>query len=179
MISVAYAAEAAQHAEEAGAFYMDAHFWVYVSFILVVGYLFKPVFKAATVALDARALAIKTRLEEAAKLREDSQAALVLYQRKQREALKEAEEIIASAKAEAEALAKQAEKDLAASLARREQQAVERIAQAEAQALREVQSLAVDVAIEAARSVLASSISGAQSAALIDAAITDLNGKLH
>ena len=178
LISVAQAAEEA-HAEEAVIFYQDPHFWVYIAFILVVGLLFKPVFAAAASALDARALGIKTRIDEAQKLHEDAQEALALYKRKQRDALKDAEDIVAGAKAEAEALAAQAAKDLSAALARREQQALDRIAQAEIQALREVQSVAVDVAIEAARAVLAKTLSGDAATQLVEGAIKELPAKFH
>jgi F-type H+-transporting ATPase subunit b len=104
---------------------------------------------------------------------------LATYQRKQRDAMKEAEEIIAHAKAEAERLAQQAARDLEVSMKRREQMALDRIAQAEAQALKEVQNLAIDVAIGAARKVIGESLSPAQTALLVDNAITDLSGKLH
>ena len=180
MISVAYAAaEHAEHAEELGPFYMDPHFWVYVAFIVVVGFLFKPVFASATKALDNRAAAIKARIDEAQKLREDALEALALYQRKQKEAVKEAQEIVAKAKADAEVLAAQAAKDLEAALARREQQALDRIAQAEAQAQREVLSVAVDVAIEAARQVLSKNLTGDVATGLVDNAIKELAVKLH
>ncbi len=177
MISVAYAADAAGAAH--GAFYQQAHFWVDVSFILVVALAFKPVSRAIAAALDARSAKIKSRLDEAHKLREEAQEMLATYQRKQRDAMKEAEEIIAHAKAEAERLAKQAAKDLEASMKRREQMAMDRIAQAEAQAVKEVQNLAVDVAIGAAQKVIGDSLSAAQTGALVDNAIKDLPGKLH
>ncbi|CAA7622916.1 F0F1 ATP synthase subunit B [Magnetospirillum sp. UT-4] len=176
MISVAYAADAANHAVP---FYQDAAFWVAVAFFLVLYLLYKPVSRGLGAALDARALKIKARLDEAARLREDSQEMLATYQRKQRDAMREAEEIIAHAKAEAERLAAQAAKDLDASLKRREAMAMERIAQAEAQAMKEVQNLAVDVAIAAAREVLAQSITADQAGALVESAIKDLPAKLH
>ncbi|MCR6631011.1 MAG: F0F1 ATP synthase subunit B [Magnetospirillum sp.] len=177
MISTAFAAEAGH--EAAGAFYTNPHLWVYLAFVLVVGFAFKPVFRAVTAALDGRAAKIKARLDEAHKLREDAQEMLATYQRKQRDAMKEAEEIIAHAKAEAERLSKQAAKDLEESVKRRETQALERIAQAEAQALKEVQNVAVDVAVNAARDVLAQSVTEAQKSALADAAIADLSRKFH
>jgi F-type H+-transporting ATPase subunit b len=177
MISVAYAADAAHAAH--GAFYQQAHFWVDVAFILVVALAFKPVSRAIAAALDARSAKIKARLDEAHKLREEAQEMLATYQRKQRDAMKEAEEIIAHAKAEAERLAKQAAKDLEVSMKRREQMAMDRIAQAEAQALKEVQNLAVDVAIGAAQKVIGESLSGAQTGALVDNAIKELPTKLH
>ncbi|MGE4278897.1 MAG: F0F1 ATP synthase subunit B [Magnetospirillum sp.] len=180
MISVAYAAEAAHDAaHHAGPFYTEAAFWVGVAFFVVVGLAFRPVVRALGAGLDARAAKIKARLDEAARLREEAQEMLATYQRKQRDAMKEAEEIIAHAKAEAERLAAQAAKDLEASLKRREVQAMDRIAQAEAAALREVQNVAVEVAVSAARQVLASSISADQAAKLVDGAIAELPQKLH
>ena len=180
MISSAFAAEAAEHGHEAaGPFYTDPHFWVAVAFFLVVGFAWKPVSRAIGAALDARAAKIRARLDEAHKLREDAQEMLATYRRKQRDAMKEAEEIIAHAKAEADRLAEQAAKDLEEVLARREKAAIERIAQAEANAIREVQDLAVDVAINAARQMLAQSITADQAGKLVDGAIEELPRKLH
>jgi F-type H+-transporting ATPase subunit b len=177
MISTAYAAGAgaAAHAP----FYTEPHVWVNIAFFLVVALAFKPVSRAIAAALDARAAKIKSRLDEAHKLREEAQEMLATYQRKQRDAMKEAEEIIAHAKAEAERLAQQAAKDLEASMKRREQMAIDRIAQAEAQALKEVQNLAVDVAIGAAQRMIGESLSAAQTTSLVDKAISDLSAKLH
>lgn len=177
MISTAFASEAAHAA--ASSPLENPHTWVYLAFVLVVGFAFKPVFNAIGTGLDGRAAKIKARLDEAHKLREDAQELLATYQRKQRDAMKEAEEIIAHAKAEAERLSQQAAKDLEEALKRREAQALERIATAENQALREVQNLAVDVAINAARVVMAQSVTEAQKTALVDAAIADLPRKLH
>ena len=185
MISSAFAAAAehgaavAEHAAHHGPFYTEAHFWVDVAFILVVALAYRPVSRAIGAGLDARAAKIKARLDEAHKLREEAQEMLATYQRKQRDAMKEAEEIIAHAKAEAERLAKQAAKDLEVSMKRREQMALDRIAQAEAQAVKEVQNLAVDVAIGAAQKVIGDSMNAAQTTQLVDAAIKDLPGKFH
>lgn len=177
MISTAFAATHDAHA--AVPFYANAAFWVGLSFFVVVALAFKPVMRAMAAALDARALKIRARLDEAHKLREDAQEMLALYQRKQRDAMKEAEDIIAHAKSEAERLSAQAAKDLEETLKRREAQAMDRIAQAEAQALKEVQNLAVDVAVEAARRVLTESVTAAQASALVDGAIQELPKKFH
>lgn len=179
MISVAFAAEHAADMHHAVPLYANPAFWVGVAFFLVVALAAKPVGRALGAALDARAAKIKDRLDEAARLRDEAQEMLATYQRKQRDAMKEAEEIIAHAKAEAERLSKQAAIDLEEQVKRREQQAVERIAQAEAQAMREVQNLAVDVAINAAQQVLATSINLDQANVLLDNAIQELPRKLH
>lgn len=179
MISIAFAAEHGADAAHAVPFYADAAFWVGVAFFVVLFLAIRPVGRALTAALDGRTAKIKARLDEAARLREDAQELLATFQRKQRDAMKEAEEIIAHAKVEAERLSKQAAKDLEDALKRREHQALERISMAEAQALKEVQNLAVDVAINAARAVMIQSVSEAQKSALVDAAIQDLPRKFH
>jgi F-type H+-transporting ATPase subunit b len=159
--------------------FSNPEFWVALAFVLVVLLTFKKVAAAVTSGLDARAAKIRTQIEEARKLREDAQALLADYQRKQREAMAEAEKIITSAKAEAARLKVQAEKDLEHALARRKEQALERIAQSEAQALAQVRNTAVDVALAAAQAVLAKNLDGAKRDALTEKAIGDLAGKLH
>ncbi|MFD2233726.1 F0F1 ATP synthase subunit B [Phaeospirillum tilakii] len=177
MISSAYAAtEAAAHA---GPFYTEAHFWVNVAFLLVIGLAWRPVARAIAAALDARSAKIKARIDEALRLREEAQELLATYQRKQRDAMREAEEIIAHAKAEAERLSRQAAQDLEQQMKRREQMALDRIAQAEAQALREVQNAAVDVAIGAATRVIGDTLTPAQRGKLVDESIKVLPGKLN
>ncbi len=179
MIATAAAAAAAPDAAAEAAFYLDPHFWVGVAFALVVVLIYRPVSRGIVAALDARAAKIKSRLDEAFTLREDAQEMLATYRRKQRDAAKEADDIIAHARAEAERLAEQHARDLEESVKRREKMAMDRLAQAEAQAIKEVQDLAVEVAVDAARRVLAQTITAEQAASLVDGAITDLAHKLH
>ena len=177
LIAAEQAAEhAAQHSES---FFGSPETWVALAFIVVVGGAAKPVFKALTAGLDARAAKILGRLQEAAQLKTESQALLAEYQRKQAEALKDAEDIIAHAKAEAQRLAEQASKDLGESLKRREQQALDRIAQAEASAVKEVRDRSIDLAIAAAESLLVQQVQGIEASNLVQQAIQDLPNKLH
>ena len=87
MISTAFAAAAehgaavAEHAAHHGPFYTEAHFWVDVAFILVVALAYRPVSRAIAAGLDARAAKIKSRLDEAHRLREEAQELLATYQR--------------------------------------------------------------------------------------------------
>lgn len=158
----------------------DPTFWVlvaFVAFFALVAYLKVPGKLGAQ--LDERAVRIRRELDEAEKLHQDAQHLFAEYQRKQRNALREADEIIAAAQAEAKLLVKQTETELTASLERRRRQAEDRIAQAEKQALQEVRNTAVDVAIAAAGQVLASTLQGPAAAAQIDRAISDVKAKLH
>jgi F-type H+-transporting ATPase subunit b len=157
----------------------NSNFWVSIAFIVFVVLAFRPAAKAMTAAFDGRAERIRKELEDAARLREDAQKTLADYQRRQRDALQEAEAIIAQARAEAERMRIRATADLEQQMARREQQALDKIAQAEANALAEVRDLAVDVAIAATRTLLADGLNGAAADKLVDDAIGELATKLH
>ena len=160
-------------------FLRDPEFWILVAFVAVIVLLWKPAGRAVTKALDDRAEKIRIDLDRAAKLRTDAQALLTEYQQKQRDALKEAEAIMAQAKADAERLQAQAAADLDAALKRREQMALQRIAQAEQQALAEVRAAAVDIAIAATGKLLTEKLDAAKQDALVDSAIKELQGKLN
>ena len=157
----------------------DPEFWVLVAFVSVIALTFKPAKRALLTALDDRADKIRTDLERAARLHKDAQALLTEYRQKQKDALKEAEAIVAQAKAEAERLSAQAAKDLDAALKRREQMALQRIAQAEQQATAEIRAAAVDIAIAAAGKLLSEKLDAGRQDALIDSAIKELQGKLN
>jgi F-type H+-transporting ATPase subunit b len=157
----------------------EPEFWVAVAFFAFIALAWRPLAKMVTAALDDRSSKIRLDLERAAKLREEAQALLADYQKKQRDALKDAETILASAKAEAERLSAQAATDLENSLKRREQLALQRISQAEQQALAEVRAAAVDIAIAAAGKLLTDKLDAGRQDALVEDAIKELQGKLN
>lgn len=158
----------------------DANFWVLISFSLFVGaMLYFGVPALITAALDKRADDIKNELDEARALREEAQQVLASYQRKQRDAEKEAEAIIEQAQAEAERLAIETQTAVTEQVARRTQQAEEKIGRAEAQALEEVRAIAADVAVSAARQIIEEKLDGAKAAQLIDKSIAEVKDKLH
>lgn len=157
----------------------DAEFWVALAFVVIVLAALKPVLRTVNAALDTRANLIRAQIEEAKKLREDAQALLADYQRKQRDAMAEAEQIIAQAKIDAARLKVEAEQDLVQSVERRKQQALERIAQSEAQAVAEVRNTAIDVALAAAEQLIRQNLTTPQKETLADHAITELAKRLN
>ena len=159
--------------------FSDPEFWVALVTLGVVVMFYKPVMKNVGTALDGRAAKIRAQIEEARKLREEAQALLSDYQRKQRDAMAEADKIITAARTEASRLKLEAEKDLEFSIERRKQQALDRIAQSEAQALAQVRNTAIDVALTAAEKLIQSSLDPARKQALADTAITDLPARLN
>ena len=160
-------------------FYASTSFIVTVAFVMFFVFFGKKLFIAVGAMLDDRSDAIKFELDEAARLREEAQDMLADYERKQHEALAEAENIVAAARSEAERLGVEAAKQLESSLKRSEQMAKDRIAQAEAQALQEVRSVAIDVALEATAKILAEDVSGAKAKELINGSIGELGKKLN
>ena len=154
-------------------------FWVAVAFLILVGAGFKKVRDALTAALDGRAAKIKAQLDEAQSLREEAQALLAEYQRKQHGAEAEAQAFIEHAKTEAARSRDQAQADLEKAIERREQQALEKIEQAEAAALKEVRDQAVDLAIAATAKLLSENVAAEKGDALVDEAIAELPEKLH
>jgi len=156
-------------------FYLDASFWVAVCLILFFAALiWKGVHKAIGSSLDERASKIESELEEARRLREEAQALLASYHRKQKEAEQLAEDIIIKARKDAETMADQARKDLQERLERRASLAEAKIANAEAQALSDVKAQAAQMAIDAAQKLLTSNMSAANHTALVKKGIDSL-----
>ena len=157
----------------------NPEFWVLVAAVVFVAAVWKRARQSVIGSLDARATRISAELEAALNLREEAERTLAEYQEKQREAAAEAEAIIAHAKAEAERIAAQSMRDLEEALRHREVLAQERIAQEQAKAIAEIRTIAVDVAMSAARQVIAASLDDRRGAALIDDAIAVLPRQLH
>ena len=157
----------------------DVEFWIALAFIVAVVVLIKKAAPGITGGLDARATRIKDEIEEAKRLRAEAEATLADYQRKQRDALAEAQAIVARAKEDAERIGREAEAELDAALKRREASTLDKIAQAEAKALAEVRNVAVDVAIETTRLLLQETLDKARGSKLIDDAIEELPKRLH
>jgi F-type H+-transporting ATPase subunit b len=154
-------------------------FWVAVGFFILIAAVARPLGRIIAKGLDARAERIRNSLDEAARLREEAQHMLAEYQRKQRDAAKEVEAILAHARDEARRSTEEGQAKLEATLARREQMAMDKIAQAEADALQQVRDTTVDIAIAATRALITERLDEATAARLADAAITELPGKLH
>ena len=167
-------------AAEGTAFFLDSRFWVLVPLILFFAFLlWKGVHKSIAASLDARAETIRGELDEARRLREEAQALLASYHRKQKEAEEQAEQIVAQARRDAEAMAAQSRKDLSERLERRTQLAEEKIANAEVQALTEVRARAADLAVEAAEKIMRENMSAANHKSLVAEGIKQIGKSLN
>jgi F-type H+-transporting ATPase subunit b len=158
----------------------NTNFVVLLGFLAFVGLLvYLKVPGKITGMLDARAVAIKAEIDEARALREEAKSILATYERRHKEVQDQAERIVSSAREEALAAAKQAKDELKRSIARRLAAATDQIASAEAAAIRQVREQAVTVAVAAAGDVLARQMTADAASSSIDAAIAQVEARMH
>jgi F-type H+-transporting ATPase subunit b len=161
-------------------FELDAEFWVAVAFVVFLGGLiYLGVHEMMVRMIDQRRDRIKRELDEALRLKEEAQALLAQYQRKQREAVEEAAAIIAGASAEAERMMAEAKAKMEEFIARRNKMAETKIAQAEAQAVADVRAAAAEAAVSAAEKILTQIVKGEVADRLIVKGIDDVKAKLN
>lgn len=160
-------------------FLHEAETWAALATVIFVILAARPVMRALGKMLDERSAQIRSDLADAEKLRGEAEKLLADYQRRQRQALKEAEGILAHAKDEAERIRKESAANIETALKRRERQALEKIAQAETQAVAEVRNQAVSLAVLGAQKALASGLDAARAGSLIDQSVAELERRLH
>ena len=161
-------------------FELDAEFWVAVAFVVFIGGLiYLGVHEMMVNYIDQRRDRIKAELDEALRLKEEAQALLAQYQRKQREAEQEAAAILAGATAEAERMMAEAKTRMEEFIARRGKMAESKIAQAEAQALADVRAAAAEAAVSAAEKILTQTVKGEVADRLIVKGVEDAKTKLN
>jgi F-type H+-transporting ATPase subunit b len=159
---------------------LDAEFWVAVAFVVFLGGLiYLGTHEMLLKFIDQRRDRIKADLDEALRLKEEAQALLAQYQRKQREAEQEAAAIIAGATAEAARMMTEAKAKTEEFVARRSKMAETKIAQAEAQALADVRAAAAEAAVGAAEKILTQLVKGDVAERLVVKGIDDVKTKLN
>jgi F-type H+-transporting ATPase subunit b len=158
----------------------EAEFWVAAAFVIFLGVLgYFRVHKLVLSSIDERRERIKAELDDARRLKSEAEALLAQYKRKQQEAEREAEAIVASAQNEAQRMAAEAEVKLEEFVARRTKMAEGKIAQAEAQALADIRAAAADAAVAAAEVILNRTVDGKVADGIIARGIGDFEGKLN
>jgi F-type H+-transporting ATPase subunit b len=159
---------------------LEAETWVAVAFFIFVGGLaYLRVHKMIVDSLDQRGARIRAEIEEAGRLKIEAEALLAESKRKLAEADREAEGLVAGARAEAERLALEAKGKLEELVSRRTKIAEAKIAQAEAQALADVRAAAAEAATRAAGTILTRTVKGKLAEALIDKGVEELKSKLN
>ncbi|MBB2969975.1 F0F1 ATP synthase subunit B [Mesorhizobium sp. RMAD-H1] len=159
---------------------MDATFWAFVALVIFIGIIiYLKVPKVLARSLDERAERIKSELDEARRLREEAQQLLAEYQRKRKEAEKEAGDILTAAEREAKALLEDAKAKTEDYVTRRNKLAEQKIAQAEAEAINEVRSSAVEIAVAAAGRLIADKLDQKTAGELFKQSVGEVKSRLN
>lgn len=136
------------------ALFQDTHIWYLFSFIIFCAIAYKMGRHHVMNKLDSHISHVQSELEQAENLRVEAQELLAQYQRKQRNAIKDADEIIENAKKSAEEIRKNAEQDLDQQIARKNAQLEARLKRMEQNAIDDMQHYASELAIQATREII-------------------------
>ena len=160
-------------------FFENPDIWLTFSFLIFCFILLKFGKNAFMSILDRRINDIRTELKVSENLRVEAQELLAQYQRKQRDAEKEAEDIIAKAEQSALQIRKKAEEELSETLKRKEQQLHDRLRQMEETAIQEIREHASNLAVEATAQIIIEKIGKKESDKLLDSSIKQAAQNLH
>lgn len=157
----------------------DTGLWMAISFALFMFIAYKLGKKSVIGGLDGRIEEIKSEIETAERLRVEAQELLAQYQRKQRDAEKEADAMIQEAKKQAKQITKTAETDLAELMERREAQLAERLRRLEENAIADLQNHAAELAVAATTEMIVQTLDEKTNAKLNEETIKSLSKHLN
>lgn len=150
----------------------DSNFWVLISFLIFMGIAYRYGRGAFLGMLDNKISAIKTELQQAEMLRLEAQDLLAEYQRKHKDAMQEAKDIIENARAHAEDIRKKAEEDAKHTAQRREEQLRLKLERIEQNARQDIEAYTAKLSIDAAREILAKNMDSKTDKQLIAKTLT-------
>ncbi len=153
--------------------------WLTFSFLIFVWIVYSKGKGFIVSALDKKIDAIRTEFSEAENMRIEAQELLAQYQRKQNEANKEADQIIAHAKAHADEIVKSAEKDLLALVKRRERQLEDKLLHMRVSAENEIRQRATGLVLEATKHIIEQTISSDHEKKLLKSSLDQIPSQIH
>ena len=153
---------------------MTSTFWFLVAFVLFFVFFGRAIWQAATAGLDSRSRQIEEDIEEAMRVRDEAQAALIDIKNKHLQAEQHAEEIMEHARVEAERLRSETSKELDEFLLHREELVEQRIKYAEKEAIKDIRDSAIRLAIDASEKILSKAVSPDADKKIVDRAIEEL-----
>jgi F-type H+-transporting ATPase subunit b len=159
----------------------EAEAWVLIGlliFLAIVIFVAKAP-KAVAGMLDAKTKAIRSDLDEAARIREEAERLLTELRAERAKAEQDAKTMLEQAQVQARQFEVDAKAKLEESLKRRQAMTERKIADAERRAMDDVRAAAADMAVQMAEQVLANRLSGTTSDPLVDRAIAQLGAKLQ
>ena len=150
-------------------------FWTALSFLVLLGVMWKYVVPAVTAVLDERAERIRLDLAKAEEMRNDAQNLLEQYEASLATARKEAAEIVASAKQQADAMWAQKTLKLENELKQRADEAAAQLDTAKQKAMKDLQSEVSKLVVAVSEKVLRDSVDAKKAETLTTQALKDLH----
>lgn len=150
-------------------------FWTALSFLILLGVMWKYVVPAIAAVLDERALRVRMDLEKAEAMRADAHEVLEQYQANLAQAKAEAAQLLAAARAQGDELLAQRMAQLERELQRKAVEAEAAIDAARAQAQAQLQAQMADMVVAATRQVLHNTVDEKQAVAVANKVIKDLH----
>jgi F-type H+-transporting ATPase subunit b len=126
----------------------DTHFWLAVSFVILVILVYKPVKSNLLDYLDNRSIQIRNRLEELDVMRQEAANNLKLYQQKQKMIEQEINEILNNAENEIKKMHENADKEISAYINRRVSQVMEKISSTEQEVVNNLRQKAINEVVK-------------------------------
>lgn len=163
---------AVSHGHEALPFYMEAEFWVGMSFVTVVLFLARPISRLLKAMIDKRIEGIKTRIQEASDLFDDAQKLLSDYEKKYRNAKKEAQAILEKSQKQIEYIKNANLSKLEQDTRTKEKDAEDRIKSSLANANKELTDMTATLAIRITKQAINDNLSPQAQDKLIDRSIS-------
>jgi F-type H+-transporting ATPase subunit b len=158
---------------------IDATFWVSISFLIFIGVLiyFKIPQKVVN-ALNESIDTIKSEVDNAESLKEESKNILSEYEKKISNAKNEVKEMIEAAMEEADKTVLKTNEDLHAQMENRKKNTEDRIKQMKNQALKDIKNASVKISIQAVEVLLKNSLDKNKLNKIFEASIEDTKSAL-
>ena len=156
-------------------FYKGAEFWVAVAFVVTVLLLSRPIYKVVKAMINKNIDNIKSKIDNAAQLQEDAEKLLASYERKFRNAKKEADAILKKSQNEIDYFRKASISRMEQEMAQKEKDMADKLQTAKDSAMQEIASAAGSLSIKAVRELLQNKLDSKDIDKLIDNSIKKLD----
>ena len=155
--------------------FSDPQFWVFIAFIIFIGIIFNPIRKILSVGLDNKIKDIKDSINQAEKLKNDTQQSLSEIKKRQNEVKIEIKNIQEEAKQKILLIEDNNQTKLKEQMNKRSELAKIKIEQLTREANSEVQQYIAQTAITATIDILEKKLNEKQKQDLINQSIAELN----
>ena len=153
----------------------DPQFWVFIAFVIFVGVIFNPVRKILLISLDGKIQKIKNSIDEAEKLKKDTQLTLSEIKKRQNEVKDEVNSIYQETKDKIIIIEKNATVKLKEQINKRNTLTSTKISQMIKDANIKIQEHITDTAINAVINILEKKLSDKERESLIKQSINEVN----